>query len=213
MHIPSIAAIAASALSLLPGASGHVHHVPTPAQPATVSAGASTDCRDGRWVGPDGISIEGRPDNFDAGDNGAVYLWHDGRGWHLRTTDRAPGAHHYSGTVTVSPGARFTAFAPVRNEKADRVWVTGDNVLHYTLTTYKGIDGLNDQEKLVIGFARQLLNDHRVDDATWNGAVANWGAKGALELTMTVGYYCMLACLLNVTQIEAPAGAPRLPVA
>ena len=81
------------------------------------------------------------------------------------------------------------------------------------ITHKKGIDGLNDQEKLVIGFARQLLNDHRVDDATWNGAVANWGAKGALELTMTVGYYCMLACLLNVTQIEAPAGAPRLPVA
>jgi hypothetical protein len=143
MHIPSIAAIAASALSLLPSATGHVHHTPAPAQPASVGAGATTDCRDGRWVGPDGISIEGRPDSFDAGDAGAVYLWHDGRGWHLRTTDKAPGAHHYSGTVTVSPGARFTAFAPVRNEKDDRVWVTGDNVLHYTLTTYKGIDGLN----------------------------------------------------------------------
>jgi hypothetical protein len=59
MHIPSIAASAAAALSLLPGATGHVHHVPTPAQPASVSAGAATDCRDGRWIGPDGISIEG----------------------------------------------------------------------------------------------------------------------------------------------------------
>jgi hypothetical protein len=147
MHIPSIAAIAASALSLLPGAAGHVHHVPAPAQPSsatsTAPATASADCRDGLWVGPDGISVQGRPDSFDAGDNGAVYLWHDTDGWHIRTTDKAPGAHHYSGTVTASPGARFTNFAPVRNEKDDHVWITGDNVLHYTLTTYRGIDGLN----------------------------------------------------------------------
>jgi hypothetical protein len=38
------------------------------------------------------------PDSFDAGDSGAVYLWHDGKGWHIRTTDKTPGAHHYSGT-------------------------------------------------------------------------------------------------------------------
>jgi hypothetical protein len=28
---------------------------------------------------------------------------------------------------------------------------------------------------------------------------------------MTIGYYGMLACLLNVTQIEAPEGSPRMP--
>jgi 4-carboxymuconolactone decarboxylase len=79
------------------------------------------------------------------------------------------------------------------------------------ITNQKGLDGLSDQEQLVIGFARQLLRDHRVDDATWNAAVAHWGAKGALELTMTVGYYAMLACLLNVTQIEPSPASPRMP--
>ena len=72
-----------------------------------------------------------------------MYLWHDGTGWHVRTTDASTGAHHYSGTIAASPGARFTSFAPVRNEKDDRVWVTGDNVLHYSLTTYRGLDGFN----------------------------------------------------------------------
>jgi 4-carboxymuconolactone decarboxylase len=81
------------------------------------------------------------------------------------------------------------------------------------ITHKKSLDGLNDHERLVIGFARQLLVQHRVDDDTWNGAISHWGAKGALELTMTVGYYCMLACLLNATQIEAPEGSPRLPTA
>jgi len=79
------------------------------------------------------------------------------------------------------------------------------------ITNQKGLDGLSDQEKLVVGFARQLLREHRVDDATWSAAVAHWGGNGALELTMTVGYYCMLACLLNVTQIPAPAGAITMP--
>ena len=31
----------------------------------------------------------------------------------------------------------------IRNEKDDQVWVTGDDVLHYALTTYRGVDGLN----------------------------------------------------------------------
>ena len=146
MHVPALAAIVASALSLLPGATGHLHHVAMSAPPTgTTSAApaASVDCADGRWVGPDGISVQGRPDRIDAGDRGAVYLWHDSTGWHVRTTDASPGAHHYSGSIAVSADARFTAFAPVRNEKDDHVWVTGDNVLHYALTTYRGVDGFN----------------------------------------------------------------------
>ena len=146
MHMPSVTAVLATALSLLPGASGHLHHAAAPAAPAgaTVTAPASSSsCADGRWVGPDGISVEGRPDRIDAGDRGAVYLWHDSAGWHVRTTDAAAGAHHYSGSIAASPGAQFTSFAPVRAEKDDRVWVTGDNVLHYSLTTYQGVDGFN----------------------------------------------------------------------
>lgn len=146
MHIPSFAAVLATALSMLPGATGHLHHAAAPPTPAgtTVAAPApSATCADGSWVGPDGISVQGRPDRIDAGDRGAAYLWHDAGGWHLRTTDATPGAHHYSGSIAASPGVRFTSFAPVRNEKDDRVWVTGDNVLHYSLTTYRGVDGFN----------------------------------------------------------------------
>ena len=146
MHIPSLAAIVASTLSLLPGATGHLPPAAAPIAPAGTTAAtpaASPTCADGRWVGPDGTSVQGRPDRIDAGDRGAVYLWHDSTGWHVRTTDASPGAHRYSGSVAASPGARFTAFAPVRNEKDDRFWVTGDNVLHYALTTYRGVDGFN----------------------------------------------------------------------
>lgn len=87
--------------------------------------------------------MDGRPDNLDAGDRGAVYLWHGPDGWRIRTTDVTATAHHYTGTIALSAGARFTSFAPHRLERADRVWVDGSNVLHYDFTTYRGIDGVN----------------------------------------------------------------------
>ena len=123
----------------------------TATQPAAATAtapGSATTttpptCDDGRWRGPDGINVEGRPDHFDAGDVGATYVWHDSDGWHVRTTDAARGAHHYTGTVTASAGASFGAVRPVRNERDDHIWVTADNVLHYDLTTYRGVDGFD----------------------------------------------------------------------
>jgi hypothetical protein len=106
---------------------------------ATVSSPAM--CGDGPWIGPNGIDVEGRP-NFDAGDSGAAYIWHDNDGWHLRTTDAVPGSHHYSGTISVSPDATVTSLQPVMLEPNDHVWVTS-KVIHYDFTTQTGIDGFD----------------------------------------------------------------------
>jgi len=73
------------------------------------------------------------------------------------------------------------------------------------------VSKLGDKEALVISYVRQVLHDHRVDDATWSAANAAFGKEGTLELTMTAGYYGMLASFLNVLQIEPPADAPQLP--
>ena len=144
---------AATVVSALAGigstAGGIAYHAASPATSAVLAAApvsataAAPTCDDGRWHGPDGINVEGRPDRFDAGDSGAAYIWHDATGWHLRTTDAARGAHHYTGTITASPGASFSAVRPVRDERDDHVWTTADNVLHYDLTTYRGIDGFD----------------------------------------------------------------------
>lgn len=107
------------------------------------STSSAPHCADGAWRGPDDVNINGRPDSFDAGDNGAAYIWHDSDGWHLRTTDISKDAHHYSGTIAASRGASFLDIRPVQLEKDDRVWVTGDNVLHYSFTTHGGIDGVD----------------------------------------------------------------------
>jgi hypothetical protein len=109
---------------------------------ATVPAPQPMRCPDGRWVGPAGVDVEGRP-NFDAGDSGAAYIWHDGSGWHLRTTDAVNTPHHYTGTIAVSSDAYVTSLRAVRLEPSDHVWETRDNVIHYDLTTHTGVDGLD----------------------------------------------------------------------
>ena len=109
---------------------------------ATVPAPQPMRCPDGRWIGPGGIDVDGRP-SFDAGDTGAAYIWHDDSGWHLRTTDAVSTPHHYTGTIAVSPDAAVTSLRAVQLERDDHVWRTGDNVIHYDFTTHTGIDGLD----------------------------------------------------------------------
>jgi 4-carboxymuconolactone decarboxylase len=78
--------------------------------------------------------------------------------------------------------------------------------------TNKGpLDKLSDEEQLPIQFAREVLVDKHVSDATFDEARKRFGDKGIIDLTATVGYYAMLGCLLNTMEVEPPEGAPRLP--
>lgn len=99
-------------------------------------------CADGPWSVAR-ASIEGAPAGFDPGDAGRTYVWHDSAGWHLRTTDAEPGPHHYSGTIAASPDAQFVDVATVKLDPGDSLRVDGRHVLHYSFTTFEGIDGLN----------------------------------------------------------------------
>ena len=114
--------------------------IATPA-PAMTLTGAQV-CGDGPWIGPNGIDVNGQP-TFDPGDAGAAYIWHDGSGWHLRTTDVVNSPHHYTGTITVSPDAAVTYLQTVKTDPGDSVWLTNGRVIHYDLTTYSGVDGID----------------------------------------------------------------------
>jgi 4-carboxymuconolactone decarboxylase len=85
----------------------------------------------------------------------------------------------------------------------------GDNVIA-AIDNKSDVAGLDDKAALVIKYVRQVLHDHRVDDATWSAVNAAFGKEGALELTMTAGYYGMLASFLNVLQIEPAVDAVQL---
>ena len=65
-------------------------------------------------------------------------------------------------------------------------------------------------EALVHDFSRQMLHKQQVDDATWQTAVAAFGEKGVMDLVGLIGYYALLAMVMNAAQTSVPPG-PKLP--
>lgn len=55
----------------------------------------------------------------------------------------------------------------------------------------------SDTDAAVYGFARQLLLDHHVDDATFLAAEEHLGRAGVFELLVAIGYYQIIAHINN----------------
>lgn len=62
--------------------------------------------------------------------------------------------------------------------------------------------GLTDEEALTVKFALELLDDHKVSDATFNAAKEKLGDQGVTDLTVTVGYYSLISCVLNSMEMK-----------
>ena len=78
-------------------------------------------------------------------------------------------------------------------------------------TNRKAPAGLSEEEALPVRVAQSLLRDHALSDDLFNAAHAKFGNAGVVELLGTVGYYCLMGCVLNGLQIEPPPDAPQLP--
>jgi 4-carboxymuconolactone decarboxylase len=66
--------------------------------------------------------------------------------------------------------------------------------------------GLPEKDRVVIEFGRQLLEQHKLDSATFAKVVELFGRQGMIELTMSLGDYVMTAILLNAVDQHVPAG-------
>jgi 4-carboxymuconolactone decarboxylase len=75
----------------------------------------------------------------------------------------------------------------------------------------KAPEGLSEDEALPVRVAQQLLRQHHLSDADFDAARSKFGDAGVVELLGTVGYYSLMACVLNGLEIEPAADAPQLP--
>ena len=89
--------------------------------------------------------------------------------------------------------------AGVREEAIDAVGNNGS------------LDALTEDEALIVGYGRELLRQNKVSDTTFEAAKARFGVQGIMDLTVTMGYYGMLAVAMNAFEVEPPADWPRLP--
>ncbi len=68
--------------------------------------------------------------------------------------------------------------------------------------------GLAADEKIVYDFVTELLANRGVSDATYARALKQFGEASVVELISVVGYYAMLAMVMNVARTAVPDGKP-----
>lgn len=73
------------------------------------------------------------------------------------------------------------------------------------------VDSLEADEAAIVTYVRELLRAHRVAQPTFDALRAIVGDQGIVDLTGLVGYYGLVASILNAFEVEPLAGAPDLP--
>ena len=71
---------------------------------------------------------------------------------------------------------------------------------------------LAEDEQLVYDVVTELLANKGVSDATYAAAVQRYGEDGVVELVSVVGYYAMLAMVMNVARTATPDGLSLTPL-
>lgn len=80
----------------------------------------------------------------------------------------------------------------------------------HAIDTLAPLDDLTEDEALIIGFGRALLETRKVSDETVEAVRKRYGEKGLLELVALMGVYTMNATILRAMDHPAPPGARRL---
>jgi 4-carboxymuconolactone decarboxylase len=114
----------------------------------------------------------------------------------------------------------LAAMTAAREFEAEYVWgaQTGgarrQGVPESTITAIreKHTRGMPPEDAQIVDFTKQLLQKHRVDDATFKAIQERFGNEGLIELTGAIGYYTLLAMTVNACQLEAAPGAEVLKV-
>ena len=71
------------------------------------------------------------------------------------------------------------------------------NAIH----TNTNIEVLSQDQQLIYTYARELLTDKRVSSDTYANASKRFSTKELVDLTTTIGYYSMIASVLNAFEV------------
>src|ERR1700681_157061 len=71
--------------------------------------------------------------------------------------------------------------------------------------------GLDEKDATVIRFGRQMLNDRKVDSATFAKAVEFWGKRGTMDMVAAMNTYAVTGYFAIAVDERSPEGRPELP--
>jgi 4-carboxymuconolactone decarboxylase len=69
----------------------------------------------------------------------------------------------------------------------------------------RALTNLAPEEQAVVDFTRELLQNRKVSQATFDAATARFGPRGTMTLTNLIACYAVLAYNMNTYELEAPA--------
>ncbi|MEO8123678.1 MAG: carboxymuconolactone decarboxylase family protein [Burkholderiales bacterium] len=69
-------------------------------------------------------------------------------------------------------------------------------------------DALAEDEAVVFDICGELERDAQVSDATWAAAIQHFGQQGTVDLIGLIGYYGLLAMVMNAARTPSPGGPP-----
>jgi 4-carboxymuconolactone decarboxylase len=72
------------------------------------------------------------------------------------------------------------------------------------------LDTVPEEEALIIQFGRELLEQHRVSDPTFDKVRARFGETGFVELSALMGYYLLIDTIITAMAIVPAPDAPKL---
>lgn len=79
-----------------------------------------------------------------------------------------------------------------------------------TIKYNRPVEGLPEDETVVIQMGRQILREHKLDPALFAHAVKLFGRQGTLELAITMGDYIMAGIMLITADHQLPPNRPAL---
>ena len=71
---------------------------------------------------------------------------------------------------------------------------------------------LDPDERAIVDFTRELLQNRKVSRSTFDAATARFGQRGVMTLTNLIACYAVLAYNMNTYDLEAPAHATERPL-
>jgi len=69
---------------------------------------------------------------------------------------------------------------------------------------------MQEDEETAYDFTTEALTNKSVSDSTYERAVEKFGEEGVIDLLGIIGYYGMLALVMNVVRTPIPSGKPLL---
>src|SRR5579883_1305718 len=84
------------------------------------------------------------------------------------------------------------------HQMASKVGISEEEVAAITARQPAGLG----EDRWVYDFAEQVIVRHRVADDVFDAAQTRLGLRGVVELTASIGYYCLLAAALNTFGVE-----------